>query len=106
MSLAFEVAKSPYLVAVSDGTRMRVFRSLAVSVDSPAYHEVADYIREQGFVLIDTKDRDPRADARLGREIPLGHPGGSPSLAVHRGRGELTHDRTTKRPRCWSPDQR
>uniref|UniRef100_A0AB39U1R9 Uncharacterized protein n=1 Tax=Mycolicibacterium phage Alyssa1 TaxID=3240801 RepID=A0AB39U1R9_9CAUD len=49
---SFQVALAPYLVAVGDGARLRVYRSLAVSTEAPAYQPVADYIEENGMVLV------------------------------------------------------
>lgn len=51
----FEVAQAPYLVAVGDGARLRVYRSLAVGVDSPAYQPVRQYITDNGMVLVSTE---------------------------------------------------
>lgn len=40
------------LVAVGDGARLQVYRSLAVSPQAPAYKPVADYIADNRMVLI------------------------------------------------------
>ena len=51
----FEVARHPYLIAVGDDTRVRVYRSLAVDPESPGYAPVAQHIAEHGMVLISTE---------------------------------------------------
>lgn len=51
----FQVAQPPHLVAVGDGARLRVYRSLGVSVDSPAYQPVRQYIADNGMVLVSTE---------------------------------------------------
>ncbi|MCV7217148.1 hypothetical protein H7J51_17905 [Mycobacterium crocinum] len=62
---SFQVALAPYLVAVGDGARLRVYRSLAVSAEAPAYKPVADYIEENGMVLVSSETG--RHDGMFGR---------------------------------------
>jgi hypothetical protein len=65
VSELFEIGKAPYLVAVGDGARLLVYRSHAVSKESPAYREVSDYIREHRMVLISAENSS--CDGMLGQ---------------------------------------
>lgn len=57
MSEFFQVAESPWVVAVGDGTQLSVSRSLACSKHDPKYLPVAAYIEDHGLVLVETTTR-------------------------------------------------
>lgn len=52
---SFTVALAPYLVAVGDGDRLRVYRSVVMQDTDPAVEYVRSYIAEHGMVLVSTE---------------------------------------------------
>jgi hypothetical protein len=51
----FQVALAPYLVAVGDEERLRVYRSAVMQDTDPAVEYVNAYIDNHGMVLISTE---------------------------------------------------